>query len=111
MEKNDRIDFSDEICDLVVKLTEGFSFAYLQELLVQTLLIMARTKQVTTQMPSDFVPESALNTPLTSILREQATLLRKDMEDDTEADTDHQSDDHSAEKSVTQRYSASAMVG
>ena len=38
LEKNSNIDFDPEICDVVAKLTEGFSFAYLKELFVQTLL-------------------------------------------------------------------------
>ncbi|KAF2170617.1 hypothetical protein M409DRAFT_51625 [Zasmidium cellare ATCC 36951] len=33
-----KIEFDEAICDVVAQLTEGFSFAYLQELFVQTLL-------------------------------------------------------------------------
>ncbi|KXS94560.1 hypothetical protein AC578_7519 [Pseudocercospora eumusae] len=36
--KNDRIDFHDDIPAVISKLTEGFSFAYMKELFVQTLL-------------------------------------------------------------------------
>ncbi|KAK5171230.1 uncharacterized protein LTR77_004374 [Saxophila tyrrhenica] len=38
LEKNSKIDFDPAICDVVAKLTEGFSFAYMKELFVQTLL-------------------------------------------------------------------------
>jgi transitional endoplasmic reticulum ATPase len=36
------IDFPDEICPLVVKMTDGFSFAYLKELFITSLLGLAR---------------------------------------------------------------------
>ncbi len=38
LEKNSKIDFDPAISDVVAKLTEGFSFAYMKELFVQTLL-------------------------------------------------------------------------
>lgn len=38
LEKNSKIEFDDDICTVVAKLTEGFSYAYLKELFVQTLL-------------------------------------------------------------------------
>lgn len=38
LEKNNRVEFASEICDVVAKLTDGFSYAYLKELFVQTLL-------------------------------------------------------------------------
>ena len=38
LEKNKNIDFDPAVCEVVAKLTEGFSFAYLKELFVQTLL-------------------------------------------------------------------------
>lgn len=42
LETNDQIDFDPAICEVVAKMTEGFSFAYLKELMLQTLLAMAR---------------------------------------------------------------------
>ena len=42
LEKNSTIDINYEVCDLIASLTQGFTFAYLQELLVQTLLTMVR---------------------------------------------------------------------
>jgi transitional endoplasmic reticulum ATPase len=37
------VDFPDEICQVIATLTEGFSFAYLKELFVASLLELART--------------------------------------------------------------------
>ena len=38
LEKNSKIEFHDDIAGILAELTEGFSFAYLKELFVQTLL-------------------------------------------------------------------------
>ncbi|TGO63792.1 hypothetical protein BOTNAR_0096g00280 [Botryotinia narcissicola] len=38
----DMVDFGEELCSLVAKMTEGFSFAYLKELFIVTLLSIAR---------------------------------------------------------------------
>jgi transitional endoplasmic reticulum ATPase len=38
LERNSSVDFEPKICDVVAQLTDGFSFAYLKELFVQTLL-------------------------------------------------------------------------
>lgn len=38
----DFVDFQDEVCELIAKLTEGFSFAYMKELFVIVLLTIAR---------------------------------------------------------------------
>ena len=46
LETNDKIDFDPAICEAVAKITEGFSFAYLKELMMQTLLAMARANVV-----------------------------------------------------------------
>jgi len=39
LQSNEDIDFADEICQAVAEATEGFTFAYLKELFVQTLLM------------------------------------------------------------------------
>ncbi|ORY15704.1 proteasome-activating nucleotidase [Clohesyomyces aquaticus] len=39
---NDTVEFPDELCLLVAKLTEGFSFAYMKELFVMALLTLVR---------------------------------------------------------------------
>ncbi|KAF2480013.1 P-loop containing nucleoside triphosphate hydrolase protein [Neohortaea acidophila] len=38
LERNNTVDFDPAICDVVAQITDGFSFAYLKELFVQTLL-------------------------------------------------------------------------
>ena len=38
LERNSNVDFDPAICEIVAELTDGFSFAYLKELFVQTLL-------------------------------------------------------------------------
>ncbi|KAF2268309.1 proteasome-activating nucleotidase [Lojkania enalia] len=40
--KNDTIDFPEELCPIIAKLTDGFSFAYLKELFVMALLSLVR---------------------------------------------------------------------
>jgi hypothetical protein len=42
LEDSDMVEFPEEICPIIAKLTEGFSFAYLKELFVIALLIVAR---------------------------------------------------------------------
>ncbi len=40
--KNDTVEFPEELCDVIAKLSEGFSFAYLKELFVMALLTLVR---------------------------------------------------------------------
>lgn len=42
MAKNPSVDFPEELCPILAKLTKDFSFAYLKELFVTSLLILAR---------------------------------------------------------------------
>ncbi len=42
---NKEIEFPDEICEAAAKITDGFSFAYIQEAFVSTLLEIAREKE------------------------------------------------------------------
>jgi transitional endoplasmic reticulum ATPase len=39
---SDLVDFQDELCEIIAKMTDGFSFAYLKELFVIVLLTIAR---------------------------------------------------------------------
>jgi transitional endoplasmic reticulum ATPase len=39
------VDFSDDICPVVAKITEGFSYAYIKELFITSLLSLARATQ------------------------------------------------------------------
>ncbi|KAH6642948.1 proteasome-activating nucleotidase [Boeremia exigua] len=40
--RNQTVDFPEELCDIIAKLSEGFSFAYLKELFVMALLSLVR---------------------------------------------------------------------
>lgn len=51
------VDFPDEVCDLIAKMTEGFSFAYMKELFVIVLLMIARGG--TGDEPEEVLEESA----------------------------------------------------
>ncbi|OCL03024.1 P-loop containing nucleoside triphosphate hydrolase protein [Glonium stellatum] len=53
--KNHKIEFPTELCPIIGKLTEGFSFAYLKELFVMALLTVARGGPV----PADSAEECA----------------------------------------------------
>ncbi len=46
---NKEIEFPDEICQAAAKITDGFSFAYIQEAFVTALLSIAREKEVTVE--------------------------------------------------------------
>ncbi|KAF2101589.1 P-loop containing nucleoside triphosphate hydrolase protein [Rhizodiscina lignyota] len=53
--KSRLVDFPEEACPIIAKLTEGFSFAYLKELFVMTLLSVARGNVV----PEPAVPQKS----------------------------------------------------
>lgn len=54
------MEFSDEVCEIISKLTEGFSFAYMKELFVQTLLaIVGGRANFEDEASNDFVPDGA----------------------------------------------------
>jgi len=57
LEKNSKIDFQPEICEIVAKLTDGFSFAYMKELFVQTLLAIVGGRA---ESEDDRIDEEAL---------------------------------------------------
>ncbi|TGO87430.1 hypothetical protein BPOR_0226g00030 [Botrytis porri] len=42
-DEGDMVDFGEDVCSLIVKMTEGFSFAYLKEMFIVTLLSIARS--------------------------------------------------------------------
>lgn len=49
LEDNDSIEFPDKLCPAVAKITPGFSFAYLQEAMVASLLAIARDEEQSTE--------------------------------------------------------------
>ncbi|KAH8681851.1 P-loop containing nucleoside triphosphate hydrolase protein [Xylariales sp. PMI_506] len=58
-DESDAADFPDEICHITAQLTEGYSFAYLKELFVTSLLLLARGASV-----EDYAAAAAETTPL-----------------------------------------------
>lgn len=72
LEKNSNVDFDPEICEVVARLTDGFSFAYLKELFIQTLLTIVggRAHDVENEEEEDMVviaekPENSVDVPVT----------------------------------------------
>lgn len=50
---SEMVDFQDDLCPIIAKMTEGFSFAYLKELFVWALLTVARGGSVEEDVVSD----------------------------------------------------------
>lgn len=57
LKDNKDIEFPDEICDAAAKITDGFSFAYIQEAFVTALLDIARTSEAGRASSEDAVEE------------------------------------------------------
>jgi transitional endoplasmic reticulum ATPase len=68
---NPAIDFTEEICQAVAALTDGFTFAYLKEVFVQSLLIHARGRA--DDAVTDSGPETPSKTKRTEQLKEELT--------------------------------------
>lgn len=84
LEKNSNVDFNPEICDVVAKLTDGFSFAYLKELFVQTLLTIVggRANDLADDEDEDVVvvadkPENSVDVPVTDVEEKTSTEKQK----------------------------------
>jgi transitional endoplasmic reticulum ATPase len=72
---NSAIDFTEEICQAVAALTDGFTFAYLKEVFVQSLLIHARGRA--NDAVTDSAPKKLSRTKRTEQLNEGlATTLK-----------------------------------
>jgi transitional endoplasmic reticulum ATPase len=72
---NPAIDFTEEICQAVAALTDGFTFAYLKEVFVQSLLIHARGRA--DDAVTDSGPETPSKTKRTEQLKEELTTTLK----------------------------------
>ncbi|KAK3617725.1 hypothetical protein LTR56_025102 [Elasticomyces elasticus] len=93
----DHVAFPCEICPVMSRLTDGFSFAYLKELFVSSLLLLvggngdapAQSGIVTsgTESADDLSPELA-NNPFLRTFRSQAQTLREDMNQEVKSSTD-----------------------
>lgn len=78
LEKNSSVDFDPAICEVVAKLTDGFSFAYLKELFVQTLLTIVggRANDMESEEDEDVVvvaerPENSVDVSVTDVKEEK----------------------------------------
>jgi transitional endoplasmic reticulum ATPase len=96
LKSNEDIDFSDEVCRVVAESTEGFTFAYLKELFVQTLLMHitgnsddtdedSSEKQGTSETSGTEDPNSSVSADLEGnrfyqILRRRIKALAEDLE-------------------------------
>ena len=84
LEKNSNVDFDPKICDVVSQLTDGFSFAYLKELFVQTLLTIVggRADENEAESDEDVVvvadkPENSVDVPVTDAAEEKPDEKKK----------------------------------
>ncbi|KAI1842098.1 hypothetical protein JX266_011749 [Neoarthrinium moseri] len=57
LEKNPRTEFPDDACDVIAAMTDGFSFAYLKELFVATLLAIARGAKGKEPIPASLLED------------------------------------------------------
>jgi hypothetical protein len=75
--KDKPIDFPSKLCPAIADITDGFSFAYLQELFIASLLQIARGD---TGSSDDDKGDDDLDTyQLWRVIKKQAVILRKDM--------------------------------
>ncbi|KAK4955224.1 hypothetical protein LTR10_007419 [Elasticomyces elasticus] len=93
----DRVAFPSEICPVMSRLTDGFSFAYLKELFVSSLLLLVGSNgDAPTQSgiitsgtePADDLSPELANNPLLRTFRSQAQTLREDMNREVKSSTD-----------------------
>ncbi|KAG0043056.1 hypothetical protein BGZ83_011887 [Gryganskiella cystojenkinii] len=85
----DMVSFEDGLCPIIAKLTEGFSFAYLKELFVISLLAVARGGTIEEEeqdvMPEVEIPAAFKDNTLLKVIKSQVKVLLADM-DNTEDD-------------------------
>ncbi|RYP25541.1 hypothetical protein DL767_008351 [Monosporascus sp. MG133] len=63
LDKSPRVDFPEDACDFIATITDGFSFAYLKELFVVTLLTIARGGKGDEPVTEAVTPESVVVVP------------------------------------------------
>lgn len=84
MADNPRIDFPDELCPILAKLTQGFSFAYLKELFVTSLLLLVRAEPLKQQEavgPESCGSSSSTDVVVVPSLTQEENVLEKTGED------------------------------
>ena len=85
LKSNDSIDFPEKLSPAMANITPGFSFAFLQECFVATLLVLAQDEDETARSSSDARPYDDDNDDLDDYklwvtFKEQADTLRKEVE-------------------------------
>lgn len=85
--KGKPIDFPSKLCPAIADITDGFSFAYLQELFIATLLAIVRDEaEDEAAASSDDNPDDDLDDyVLWRVIKKQAKILRDDMDSGDEA--------------------------
>jgi transitional endoplasmic reticulum ATPase len=79
LKDNKDVDFPDRICEAVSSITDGFSFAYMQEAFVASLLAMALSEKEEGHHGTDLD-----KLPLWQQLKRQIKILRDELERDPE---------------------------
>lgn len=87
LKDNHDIKFPKRLCTAIAKITDKFSFAYLQELFVATLLILARDSGSDKYDKGDDDDDDDLDAlPLWREIKRQVAILREGMDDDAQGD-------------------------
>ncbi|RYP03393.1 hypothetical protein DL765_010508 [Monosporascus sp. GIB2] len=63
IDKSPRVDFPEDACEFIATITDGFSFAYLKELFIATLLTIARGGKGDEPVTEAVTPESVVVVP------------------------------------------------
>ncbi|KAK4998711.1 hypothetical protein LTR66_002103 [Elasticomyces elasticus] len=94
LKKNPSVVFPEKLCPAIAGITEEFSFAYMQEAFVATLLVLARHE--TGEPPLSSSPSSSLSDKpddvldkyeLWTVMKEQVKILRDDMDSSSAPET------------------------
>lgn len=80
MKSNKSIEFPEKLCPAMAGVTHGFSFAFLQECFVATLLVLAREEDEAASRPFDEDNDDLDDYKLWVVFKEQAKILRKEVE-------------------------------
>ncbi|KAL9126694.1 MAG: hypothetical protein Q9217_004291 [Psora testacea] len=87
LSKNSSIELPPQISSAIASITEGFSFAYLQEAFVSALLSIVQTKEAAESLKADDRPEGPTTSenletnPIWQAMNKQVQTLRKEMKD------------------------------
>ncbi|TGO23229.1 hypothetical protein BPAE_0139g00060 [Botrytis paeoniae] len=84
----DMVEFGEELCSLVAKMTEGFSFAYLKELFIVTLLSIARSAMEARDDGAEEEETESFTTASTSISTDDGVVVEKDDTEETVEQTE-----------------------